>query len=114
VKKIVLFVVTIALLSVASAAMAGGPYPYYYPEYSSAPPPPPYYYEDPVFYYPPAVYIPIPRDIRIQIAELEKLKAVIQHRTLSVYPNDISRAAWLADRMEFLNRAIEAWRLGYR
>jgi hypothetical protein len=101
VKKILLFVLAMVLSSAASAAMAGGPYPYY-PEY---PGPPPYYY------YPP---VRIPRDIRIQIAQLEKLKADMQYRTLSVYPNDMARAAWLADWMAFLNHAIEAWRLGYR
>jgi hypothetical protein len=115
-KKFVLTVLAIALLSVAGVAAAGGPYPYY-PEY---PGPPPYYYEEPAFHsfhsfhYPPPIYVPIPRDVRIQIAELEKLKADIQHHTLSVYPNDMSRAVWLAERMAFLNYAIEAWRLGYR
>jgi hypothetical protein len=105
-----LAVLVMTFLSVAGAATAGGPYPYY--------PDDPYYYDAPCHTVPRVVYVPkvvyVPYDIRLKIAELERLKSEIHYHALSCYPADIARASWLADRVARLNYEIETWRLGCR
>jgi hypothetical protein len=110
VKKIILIALVALFLSVAGSAVAGGPYPYYAEE--------PYYYDAPPYNtIPKIVYVPkvvyVPADIRIKIAELERLKSEIHYRALSCYPADLARASWLADKVVRLNYEIEAWRRGY-
>jgi hypothetical protein len=109
-KKFVCLVVVAVCLNIAGIAVAGG---YHYDA------PPAYYYEDPGYYYEGPYYdgpyyvrrsVAVPEDIRVSIAEYEKLKARMHYYSLSGYPGDRAKADRLAAEMEFLDRRIEAWR----
>jgi hypothetical protein len=110
-KKIMPIVLLALFLSAAGFAAADEPYPYYEDRYAE-----PYYYDVPPYYdYAPKVLpkaVHVPRDIRIKIAELERLKSEINYRALPSYPDDSARAEWLADRVADLNHEIEALRRG--
>jgi hypothetical protein len=109
VKNILRFLLVAVFLSMAGTAAADGWY--------ATPPPYPYYYEGPYYkgpyYYVPA-QAPIPSDVRVMIAEFEKLKGELHYYSLSPYPPDQAKAAQVSARMALLSRRIEEWRWGWR
>jgi hypothetical protein len=103
-KRNIWLMVIAVVLSVTGTALGGG---YYYeapPVYYGAPD---YYYEGP-YYVRRNVYVP--EDIRLTIAEYERLKAGMHYYSLSAYPGDMAKASQLAARMDIMDRRIEAWR----
>ena len=75
------------------------PHPFYYPPYQP---------------HPPVRVVPLPRDIRVLIAEREMLKVDFHYYSLSPYPGNQARAAATAGRLREVEHMIEAWRFAYR
>jgi hypothetical protein len=63
---------------------------------------------------PPARVVPLPKDVRVLIAEREMLKVDFHYYSLSPYPGNQARAEWTASRLRDVESMIEAWRIGYR
>jgi len=105
-KKIALVVFVAALLGVAGVAWADGYwYDYGINNYEAG--------GDPGFmsYYPTARYHGAhpPVDIRVKIAEAEKLKASLHYYSMSQHPYDRATADWMAAELDYVLSEIDAW-----
>ena len=76
--------------------------------------PPPRYYQPYPHHYPDPVVVPIPRDVRVLIAQRERLKIDYHYYSLSHYPGNQARAEQIAQMLNDVEARIEAWRIGYR
>jgi len=105
-KKIALVVLVVALLGVAGVAWAEG-YRYGYWLHDHQAGGDPYY----MYYYPPSRYYGVrpPLDIRVKIAEAEKLKASLHYYSQSQHPEDIATADWMAAELDYVLSEIDAW-----
>jgi hypothetical protein len=59
-----------------------------------------------------APYVPV--DIRVKMAEAERLKAELHYYAMSRNPVDMARAGWLADKLNYVVTDMETWRGGLR
>jgi hypothetical protein len=87
---------------------------YEFTEYAPIPPVPFPYYPYPVIPVRPIRVVPLPRDVRVLIAERERLKVDYNYYLLSPYPGSRERAQWFAEKLREVEEKIEAWRFGYR